>query len=279
MANYSMEDVKALREKTGAGLMDVKKALDEANGDSEKAMEIIRVKGLKSLSKREGRTAGAGLVAGKVVDSGKGQQGTLVQVNAETDFVVKTEKFIEMSDAILEAAVKSGADTVDKLLGAKTADGTVKDTIEALASIIGEKLEIGGVKQLQGDKVSMYLHRSSRDLPPVLGVLVATDAKGEKVGYDIAMHIAMDAPAYLTRDEVPAAEVEKERATLEAATRAEGKPEAAIAKIVDGKMNGFYKENVLVDQPFSKDPKTTVGKVLDGAGAKVLGFARMRVGE
>lgn len=279
MANYSMQDLKDLREETGAGLADVKKALEEANGDREKALEIIRVKGLKSLSKREGRSAGMGLIGAKVTDTKTGQRGTMVEVNAETDFVVKTDKFINMADKILEAAAESGAVTVDDLMKAKTDDGTVKDTLDAVAAIIGEKLDVANVRQLEGEAVDVYLHKSSQDLPPTVGVMVATDKAAASVAHDVAMHIAAYSPEYLTREEIPADVVEKERNTLTETTKAEGKPEAAIAKIVEGRMNGFYKENVLLDQAFAKDPKTTVGKIVEGTKGQVTGFARLQAGE
>ncbi|WP_308536516.1 translation elongation factor Ts [uncultured Mobiluncus sp.] len=279
MAKYSMQDLKDLREETGAGLADVKKALEEANGDREEALKIIRVKGLKSLSKREGRSAGAGLIAAKVTDTKGGQRGTMVEVNAETDFVVKTDKFIDMADKILDAAAASGAATVEELLAAKSADGTVKDTVDAIAAIIGEKLEVGNVRQVEGEAVDVYLHRSSQDLPPTVGVLVATDKAGADVAHDVAMHIAAYSPEYLSREDVPAAEVEKERATLTETTKAEGKPDAVVAKIVEGRMKGFYKDCVLLEQPFAKDPKTTVGKIVEASKGKVTAFARLQAGE
>ncbi len=279
LAKYSMQDLKDLREETGAGLADVKKALEEANGDREEALKIIRVKGLKSLSKREGRSAGAGLIAAKVTDTKGGQRGTMVEVNAETDFVVKTDKFIDMADKILDAAAASGAATVEELLAAKSADGTVKDTVDAIAAIIGEKLEVGNVRQVEGEAVDVYLHRSSQDLPPTVGVLVATDKAGADVAHDVAMHIAAYSPEYLSREDVPAAEVEKERATLTETTKAEGKPDAVVAKIVEGRMKGFYKDCVLLEQPFAKDPKTTVGKIVEASKGKVTAFARLQAGE
>lgn len=278
MAKYNMQDLKDLREETGAGLADVKKALEEAGGDKEKALEIIRVKGLKSLSKREGRSAGMGLIAAKVTDTKSGKRGTMVEVNAETDFVVKTDKFKAMADKVLEAASESGAETVEELMGAKTADGTVKDTVDAVAAVIGEKLEVANVCQVQGEAVDVYLHKSSQDLPPTVGVLVATDKAGASVAHDVAMHIAAYAPEYLNREEVPADVVEKERKTLTEATLAEGKPEKAVPKIVEGRMKGFFKESVLLDQPYAKDPKTTVGKIVEDAKGKVTGFARLQAG-
>ena len=271
MAKFSRSDLKELREQTGAGLADVKKALEEAAGDREKALEIIRVKGLQSLSKREGRSAGMGLVAATVTDTPKGQRGTMVVVCAETDFVVKNEKFIAMADEVLAAAVESGVADVESLLAAKSGDGTVNDAVDARAAIIGEKLEVTQVVQL-------YLHKSSPDLPPTVGVLVATDAAAASVAHDVAMHIAAYAPEYLTREDIPAEVVEKERETLTEATKAEGKPEAALAKIVEGRMNGFYKDSVLLDQPYAKDPKTSVGAIVEATGGKIVGFSRLQAG-
>jgi elongation factor Ts len=278
MANYTAADIKALRDSTGAGMLDVKNALVEAEGDRDKAIEIIRVKGLKGISKREGRSASDGLVAVDVSAGGAGEIGTLVEVNSETDFVSKNEKFVALADQVLAAAVASGATDAEALLAAPSGDGTVKDAVEALAATIGEKLEVRRVARVEGEKVASYLHRTAKDLPPQIGVLVATDAAGAEAGRDVAMHIAAYSPTYLTREDVPADIVENERRIAEQTAREEGKPEQALPKIVEGRVNGFYKENVLLDQPFSKDPKKTVGKVVEEAGGTVTGFARFRVG-
>lgn len=275
MANYTMADVKSLREQTGAGMMDVKKALDEADGDKEKAIEIIRLKGLKSLSKREDRTASAGLIAGKVVD---GKAGVMVEANAETDFVAKNEKFINFANDVLEAAVSSNATSVEDLLAAPAEDGTVKDLVDNMGAVIGEKIEIGNVAHVTGDHVELYLHQTSADLPAQVGVLVATDEAGAEVARDIAMHIAAFTPLYLDRDSVPAEVIEKEKATLTKLTLQEGKPEKIVPKIVEGRMNAFYGDNCLVDQDFARDPSKTVGQVLKEHGAKVTAFVRFHVG-
>ena len=258
MANYSLNDIKALREATGAGMMDVKKALEEANGDREKAVEIIRVKGLKGIAKREGRSASAGLVVAKVIDSAEGQVGVLVEINSETDFVAKNEKFIDFANTVLAAAIESRSD--------------------GMQAVIGEKIVVRRLARLSGEVISLYLHRTNPDLPAQVGVLVSTDKAAEEVAHDVAMHIAAYSPKYLERSQVPAEDVEKERAIVEETTRAEGKPEKALPKIVEGRMNAFYKENCLVDQAYAKDPKTTVGKVVAATGGKINGFARFRVG-
>lgn len=274
MANFTAADVKALREQTGAGMMDVKKALTEADGDAEKALEIIRLKGLKSLSKREGRQASAGLLAAQT----DGTVGVLVEVNSETDFVAKNQKFIDFSNEVLAAAVASGAADLDALLAAPMGEGTVKDRLDAFAAIIGEKLQVGRIVRVEGENVDLYLHQTSPDLPPQVGVFVVTDAAGKSVAHDIAMHVAAYMPAYLDRDSVPADVLDKERATLEKITLEEGKPANIVPKIVEGRLNAFYKDNCLVDQAFARDPSKSVGQVLKEAGAKVTDFVRVHVG-
>ena len=278
MANYTTADIKALREKTGAGMLDVKKALDEADGDAEKAIEIIRVKGLKGIAKREGRAASAGLIAAKVVDSDEGQVGVLVEINAETDFVAKNEKFLDFADRVLAAAVASGAETAEALAEADVDGTTVKDLTDSMQAVIGEKIVVRRVGRLAAPKVELYLHRTSPDLPAQVAVLIGTDAAGAGVAHDIAMHTAAYSPLYLSREDVPAETIAKERSIAEETTRAEGKPEKAIPRIVEGRLNGFFKENCLVDQPYAKDPKTTVGKVVKAAGGTITGFLRFRVG-
>ena len=278
MANYTTADIKALREKTGAGMLDVKKALDEADGDVEKATEIIRVKGLKGIAKREGRSASAGLVAARVVDAADGQVGVMVEINAETDFVAKNEKFLDFADRVLAAAVASGAETAEALAEADVDGTTVKDLTDSMQAVIGEKIVVRRVGRLTAPKVELYLHRTSPDLPAQVAVLIGTDAAGAGVAHDIAMHTAAYSPLYLSREDVPAETIAKERSIAEETTRAEGKPEKAIPRIVEGRLNGFFKENCLVDQPYAKDPKTTVGKVVKATGGTITGFLRFRVG-
>lgn len=274
MANFTAADVKALREQTGAGMMDVKKALTEANGDAEKALEIIRLKGLKSLSKREGRQASAGLLAAQT----DGTVGVLVEVNSETDFVAKNQKFIDFSNEVLAAAVASKAADLDALLAAPMGEGTVKDRLDAFAAIIGEKLQVGRIVRVEGENVDLYLHQTNPDLPPQVGVFVVTDAAGKSVAHDIAMHVAAYMPAYLDRDSVPADVLDKERATLEKITLEEGKPANIVPKIVEGRLNAFFKDNCLVDQAFARDPSKSVGQVLKEAGATATNFVRVHVG-
>ena len=278
MANYTTADIKALREKTGAGMLDVKKALDEADGDIEKAIEIIRVKGLKGIAKREGRSASAGLIVAKVVDEAQGQVGVLVEINAETDFVAKNQKFLDYADKVLAAALASDAQSAEALAGVEVDGTSVKDLTDSMQAVIGEKIVVRRLARLTAPQVELYLHRTNPDLPAQVGVLVGTDAAAAQVAHDVAMHVAAYSPAYLSRQDVPAETVDKERSIAEEVTRAEGKPEKAIPRIVEGRLNGFFKENVLVDQAYAKDPKTTVGKVVKATGGELTGFVRFRVG-
>ena len=284
MAKYTTADIKALREKTGAGMLDVKKALEEADGDAEKAIEIIRVKGLKGIAKREGRSATAGLIAAKVVeatdgtDGTGGQVGVLVEVNAETDFVAKNQKFIDFAAKVLDAAIDSGAETVEELAGVAAGGSTVKELTDSMQAVIGEKIVVRRIARLAAPRVETYLHRTNPDLPAQVAVLVGTDEAAAEVAHDVAMHVAAYSPLYLTREDVPAETIAKERAIAEETTRAEGKPEKAVPRIVEGRLNGYFKENCLVDQPYAKDPKTTVGKVVKATGGSLTGFVRFRVG-
>ncbi|GEL94354.1 translation elongation factor Ts [Cellulomonas composti] len=280
MANYSLQDIKDLREKTGAGMLDVKKALEEAEGDADKALEIIRVKGLKGVGKREGRAASDGLVAAHVSPTadGEGQSGVLVEVNSETDFVAKSQTFISLAERVLAAAVETGARDADALVSAEYEGVTVQTIVDETAATLGERVVVRRLARVAGEHVEVYLHKVSKDLPPQVGVLVATDVAGAAVARDIATHIAAYSPLYVSRDEVPAETVENERKIAEETARNEGKPEAALAKIVEGRLTGFFKENVLLDQAFAKDAKKTVSQVLAEVGGTLTGFVRFRVG-
>jgi elongation factor Ts len=277
MPNYTAADIKALRERTGAGMMDVKKALDEANGDAEKAIEIIRVKGLKGATKREGRSTAEGLVAARVENN----VGYMIEVNCETDFVAKSAKFIELANKVLDTAVATDAADLNALLSAPVDGKLLSDVVVEEGAILGEKVVVRRLARIEGATVDAYLHKTSKDLPAQVGVLMAVDGTGEQaqaVAHDVAVHTAALAPTYLSRDEVPAETVENERRIADETARAEGKPEAALTKIVEGRLTGFFKEIVLVDQSFAKDAKQTVGKVFEAAGVKPVAFARFRVG-
>jgi elongation factor Ts len=278
MANYTVADIQALRERSGAGMLDVKKALDEADGDQDKAVEILRVKGLKGVTKREGRSASEGLVISKIEGELGAQVGTLIELNSETDFVAKSDKFIALANAVLEAVVAAKADSAEAALAATIDGKTVQEFIDENAGTLGEKIVLRRVARVEAPAVTEYLHKTNKDLPAQVGVLIGTDAKAAEVAKDVAMHTAAYSPAYLTRDEAPADVVENERRVAEDVSRAEGKPEAALPKIVEGRLNGWFKENVLVEQAFAKDSKTTVGKVVDATGGEVTAFARFRVG-
>jgi len=278
MANYTVADIQALRERTGAGMLDVKKALDEADGDQDKAVEILRVKGLKGVAKREGRSASEGLVVTKIEGESGNQVGTLLELNSETDFVAKNDKFIALANAVLQAAVAAKADSAEAALAAPIGDKTVQEYLDENAGVLGEKVVLRRVARIEAPVVTEYLHKTNKDLPAQVGVLIGSDAKAAEVAKDVAMHTAAYSPLYLARDEAPADAVENERRIAEEVSRAEGKPEAALPKIVEGRLNGWFKENVLLEQAFAKDPKTTVGKVVEATGGEVTSFARFRVG-
>jgi elongation factor Ts len=277
MANISVADVKRLREQSGAGMMDCKNALAEADGDFELAIENLRKKGVKDAGKRADRTAANGLVTAQLDGN---EAGVLVELNCETDFVAKNEQFQELAAKIAKAALENKVADRLALLTTVAADGkSVELLIEEASSAIKEKLELGRYARLEGGYVTTYLHRSDRDLPPTLGVLVQLDAANEAVAKDLAQQIAATPAQYVTRDEVPADLIEKERRIAEEITREEGKPEQAIPKIVDGRVNSFFKDIVLTEQASVKDPKQSIKSILAAGKVNVLAFARFRVGQ
>ena len=274
MANYTAADVKTLRERSGAGMMDCKGALDEANGDLDKAMEVLRLKGLKGVTKREGRTTSNGIVIARVA-AGKGY---LIELACETDFVAKADKFIALGDQIADAIAAAGAETVDAALAATVAGKTVGDAITDEAAIMGEKIELRRIAVVSDENIDAYLHRTSKDLPPQVGVLVAFKGADVETAHDVAVHIAAFSPSYLAIEDVPQDIVDTERRIATETARNEGKPEAALEKIVEGRVKGFFKENCLLEQDFAKDNKLSVAKVLEQHGLTVSAFARFRVG-
>jgi elongation factor Ts len=277
MANYSAVDVKRLRDQTGAGMMDCKNALEQAEGDPEQAMELLRLKGAKDNSKRSTRTAGNGLVAAELDGT---DVGVLVELNCETDFVAKTDLFQQYAADITRTAISSRAQDKDALLAAEAKPGvTVAQMIEEAGASLKEKLELGRFVRYEGGYVATYLHRSDAALPPTLGVLLQLDKEAPETAKDLAQQIAAMRPLYVNRDEVPADVVEKERRIAEQITRDEGKPEQAIPKIVEGRLGAFYKDVALIEQPFVKDPKTTVKQVLSAGGVNVTAFTRIQVGQ
>lgn len=273
MANYTAADVKRLRELTGSGMMDCKKALEETDGDFEKAVEVLRIKGAKDVGKRAERTTAEGLVAVK--------DGVMIELNSETDFVAKSAEFIALADKIVGVAAAQGISDLDALNAAELDGATVADAVVSFSAKSGEKLVLRRVGKLDGP-VAVYLHKRSSDLPPAVGVMVAYAGEGEAAeaaARSAAMQIAALKAQYVTRDEVPAEVVAKEREIAEATAREEGKPEQALQKIVEGRLNGFYKDVVLLDQPSVTDSKKTVGALVDEAGATVTSFLRFEVGQ
>jgi len=261
-------------------MLDCKKALDEAEGDFDKAMDIIRVKGLKGITKREGRTTTNGLVIAKVV----GNLGVMLELACETDFVSKGERFQALGNELVEHLVASKISDVDAFLASEIAPGrTVQSAVENANATLGEKIEVRRVAVLDGSPVGVYLHRTSPDLPPQVGVLVQLTkdavAEAQEVGKEIAQHIAAFSPSYVAREDVPADLIENERRLAEETARNEGKPEASLSKIIEGRVTGFVKEVSLIEQAFAKDAKKTVKQILDEAGTAVKAFHRFRVGQ
>jgi elongation factor Ts len=277
MANYSAADVKRLRDITGAGMLDCKNALVEADGDVDAAIEALRIKGAKDVGKRAGRTAANGLVTAALDGT---SAGVLVELNCETDFVAKTELFQQVAADIADAALKSDATDRLAVLGLAVRNTqTAAELIEEAAAELKEKLELGRFAAYRDGYVVSYLHKSDPGLPPTLGVLVDIDESGADVAMDLAHQIAAMRPQYVTRDAVPEDVVANERRIAEQVTREEGKPEQAIPKIVEGRLNAFFKDVVLIEQASVKDQKTTIKQVLAGSGATVRGFARFQIGQ
>jgi elongation factor Ts len=270
MANYTAADVKKLRDLTGSGMMDCKKALEESAGDVDQAVELLRIKGAKDIGKRAGRDTANGLVAA--------EGGTLVELDSETDFVAKSDDFLSLANSILRVAVDEQPADLEALKAAKLGEGTVLEAIQALSVRIGEKLELKRYIHIDGP-VALYLHRRASDLPPAIGVLVGYEGTDDEAAKGVAMHVAAARPQYLTREDVPGDLVENERRIAEATAREEGKPEQVLARIVDGRINGFYKDVVLLEQASVQDPKKTVKALLDDAGVTVKEFARFEVGQ
>ncbi|MFD1148945.1 translation elongation factor Ts [Saccharothrix hoggarensis] len=270
MANYTAADVKRLRELTAAGMMDCKKALEEADGDFDKAVEILRIKGAKDVGKRAERTTSNGLVVA--------EDGVMIELRCETDFVAKNSDFQDLASRIV-AVAKATRPADAEVLKATDLDGqTVDAVVQEFSAKIGEKLELAKVAVFDGT-VTTYLHRRAADLPPAVGVVVEYTGDNEDAARGAAMQIAAMRPRYLTRDEVPADVVANERRIAEETAREEGKPEAALSKIVEGRVNGFFKDVVLLEQASVTESKKTVKAVLDEAGVTVTRFARFEVGQ
>ncbi len=274
MANFTIADIKTLRDQLGTGMVDTKKALEEADGDVEKAVEILRLKGAKGNAKRADRSTSEGLVAARDIDG----KVTMIELACETDFVAKNERFIALADKVVDAAAAVAADSVEAALAAPAGSQTVEQLIADEAAIIGEKVELRRVRTLSGDHFEVYLHKTSKDLPPQVGVVLAYSGDDAETARSLAQHISFANPSYLSRDEVPAADVEKEREIVTEISRQEGKPEAALPKIVEGRVNAFFKQVSLLDQDYAKDNKLSVAQVAKDAGLTLTGFARFKVG-
>jgi elongation factor Ts len=277
MANFTAADVKKLRELTGAGMMDCKKALDESNGDVENAVELLRIKGQKGVAKREGRDASNGAVVSLLED---GNKGVLVELNCETDFVAKGGRFVEVANTLAAHVAKTSPADIATALASEINPGqTVQQFVDEANASLGEKIVFRRFAQFTGGAyVAAYMHRTDPDLPPAIGVLVELDKENAEIAKDVAQHIAAFAPTFLSREDIPAETLDNERRIAEATAREEGKPEAALPRIVEGRVTGFVKENAVLEQAFAKDNKKTVQKVLDEAGVKLVRFARFRVG-
>jgi elongation factor Ts len=270
MANYSAADVKRIRDLTGSGMMDCKKALEESGGDFDRAVELLRIKGAKDVGKRAERTTANGLVAA--------EGGVMIELNCETDFVAKGADFQELASKIIAAAIRIRPADTEALAQAQCNGGTVDDAVRAVSAKIGEKLQLRRVVSFDGE-VATYLHRRASDLPPAVGVLVEYDGPSLETARAVAMQVAAMKPRYVTRDDVPADVLADERRIAQETARQEGKPEQALPKIVEGRINGFFKDTVLLEQPFVQDSKKTVKALLDEAGVTVRRFARFEVGQ
>lgn len=275
MAKVSLADIKALRERLGTGMVDTKKALEEADGDMEKAVELLRLKGAKGNAKRADRSTSEGVVVAK--DNGNGTT-TILELACETDFVAKGEKFGELAADVLEAVAAAGAEDRDAALAAPLNDSTVEAQINEVAAIIGEKFDLRTVRLVKGDKFEIYLHQTSKDLPPQVGVVVGYTGDDAETARGIAQHIAFANPSYLTRDEVPQEDVDKERALVEEISRNEGKPEAALPKIIEGRLGAFFKQVALLEQDYARDNKQSVAQIAKSANIEIVDFARLKVG-
>ena len=274
MASVSLADIKKLRELLGTGMVDTKNALEEAEGDIDKATEILRLKGAKGNAKRADRSASEGLVAAHEVDG----TAYLLELACETDFVAKNDKFVSLADNVLAAVVAAGADSAESALAAPAAGGTIASLIDGEAAILGEKVELRRVAKLSGDNFAIYLHRTNKDLPPQVGVVVAYNGSDQETARSVAQHISFADPQYLAREDVPAVAVENERRIVEEISRGEGKPEAALPKIVEGRVGAYFKQVALLEQDYARDNKLSIKQVLEEAGLTVTDFVRFRVG-
>jgi len=275
--SISAKDVKQLRDQTGAGMMDCKRALQDADGDLDVAIDLLRKKGQKVAAKRAEREALQGLIVTRIHDSG--QVGIILEVNCETDFVARNEEFVSFTNSVADLILRHRPSSLEDVLSLPfEQDRTIQETVTDLTGKIGEKLEIRRFHTLssQSGRVIDYIHPGSR-----LGVLVSLTGQGDllSTGRDIAMQVAALNPVAAHRDEVPVEIQNKELEIGREAARLEGKPDHILDKIANGKLERFFKDNVLVEQPFVKDASKRVREVLKAAGAEVEGFVRCALGE
>lgn len=279
MAKITAALIKELRDQTGAGMMDVKKALTEADGDIARAKEIIRATGIQAAGAREGRKAQEGLIASTVVTENEKQIGYAVELNSETDFVAKTPQFVEFGEEIIQDVAKADASNPAEAAQAPSRAGTVNETVEEAGALFHEHVKIGQVARVEGPQVEIYAHRKSAEMPPSIVAMIATDQAGVSVAHEAALQISAMSPRWLSREDVPADVVESERRVATEKSQAEGKPETIIPKIVEGRLNAFFKETVLLEQQYVKDSSKTVGDLFKEVGGRALAFARLEVGK
>jgi len=274
MADFSLDDLKTLRERLGTGMVETKNALVEAGGDLEKAVELLRLRGAKGNAKRADRSTSEGLISAKE----NGAETTIIELSCETDFVAKGMRFVALGETVLDAAIAAGATTPEEGLAALVGSDTVEQLISNEAAILGEKIVLRRLARVTGDHFAVYLHRTSKDLPPQVGVVVGYAGDDAETARSIAQHISFADPQYLTRDEVPSADVEAERRIVEEISRNEGKPEAALPKIIEGRVRAFFKQVVLPEQDYARDNKQSIETVLRNSGLTVQAFVRFKVG-
>lgn len=277
MAGVTAAEVKRLRELTGAGMMACKRALEESDGDFGRAVELLRIKGAKDVGKRDSRTASNGLVVAHLEGT---SHGVLLELNCETDFVAKTAGFQTLAAQVAAFVVAQQPGDLGALVAAEIeADRTVQQLLDEANAALGEKIEIRRFERFDDGFVHVYLHKHDPALPPSVGALVELDHEDEQTAKDVAQHVAAMSPRYLSRDDVPADVVENERRIAIETARQERKPEQALEKITQGRINGFFKDACLLEQPWVRDNKKTIKALLAERGVRVTRFARFKVGQ
>lgn len=278
-AQITLDLIKQVRSETGAGMMEVKKALSEADGDINRAKEILRAKGVQAAGKREGRKAQEGMLAAKVIEENGTKWGYVIELNSETDFVAKNEKFDAVGELILEAMINAHASTREEILAAQTPQGTVEEVITEAGALFKEHIKLGQFGRISGHSVDLYAHRKSAEFPPSIVAMIATDHNGESIAHDVALQISAMSPQWLSQEDVPESIIDRERRIATEKSLEEGKPEKILPMIIKGRLQAFYEETVLLDQKYVKDPKVTIGDLFESAHAKAEAFLRIEVGK